>query len=153
MLPIYSQTTRGHSRFEKHCSGENARIVASADHWHALKPIEHTLNSMMGFLSIKEDFLTAFPCTIYKFAAIPIIYVKCSLLVLENPRLKHRVHFSSHPVITDESAPLSLPGFAAVNHKQKDMQYVQKMKNKWMQKMGMRNNTILQAHFRLQIMF
>ncbi|KAI4800643.1 hypothetical protein KUCAC02_009570 [Chaenocephalus aceratus] len=44
-------------------------------------------------------------------------------------------------------------GFAALNHKQKDMQYVQKMKNKWMQKMGMRNNTILQAHFRLQIMF
>ncbi|XP_034412220.1 zinc finger protein 622 [Cyclopterus lumpus] len=37
--------------------------------------------------------------------------------------------------------------------KPKDMQYVQKMKSKWMLKMGMNHNTSLQKHFRSQVMF
>ncbi|XP_056276269.1 cytoplasmic 60S subunit biogenesis factor ZNF622 [Pseudoliparis swirei] len=35
----------------------------------------------------------------------------------------------------------------------KDMQYVQRMKSKWMMKMGMNHNSTLQHHFRAQVMF
>lgn len=44
-------------------------------------------------------------------------------------------------------------GNSALNQKQKDMQYVQMMKSKWMLKMGMSHNTIKQKHFRAQVMF
>ncbi|XP_034744448.1 zinc finger protein 622 [Etheostoma cragini] len=37
--------------------------------------------------------------------------------------------------------------------KQKDMQYVQLMKSKWMLKLGMSNNSTKQKHFRAQVMF
>lgn len=37
--------------------------------------------------------------------------------------------------------------------KQKDMQYVQMMKSKWMLKMGMSHNATKQMHFRAQVMF
>lgn len=36
---------------------------------------------------------------------------------------------------------------------QRDMQYVQMMKSKWMLKMGMSHNTTRQKHFRAQVMF
>lgn len=35
----------------------------------------------------------------------------------------------------------------------KDMQYVQKMKSKWMMKLGQNNNSTKQTHFRAQVMF
>ncbi|XP_006810657.1 zinc finger protein 622-like, partial [Neolamprologus brichardi] len=44
-------------------------------------------------------------------------------------------------------------GNSALNQKQKDMQYVQMMKSKWMLKMGISHNTIKQKHFRAQVMF
>uniref|UniRef100_A0A3Q0RWH3 Cytoplasmic 60S subunit biogenesis factor ZNF622 n=1 Tax=Amphilophus citrinellus TaxID=61819 RepID=A0A3Q0RWH3_AMPCI len=44
-------------------------------------------------------------------------------------------------------------GNSALNQKQKDMQYVQMMKSKWMLKMGMGHNTTKQKHFRAQVMF
>ncbi|XP_037313858.2 cytoplasmic 60S subunit biogenesis factor ZNF622 isoform X2 [Pungitius pungitius] len=37
--------------------------------------------------------------------------------------------------------------------KPKDMQYVQRMKSKWMLRMGMNNNTTRQEHFRAQVIF
>ncbi|KAF3698616.1 Zinc finger protein 622 Zinc finger-like protein 9 [Channa argus] len=44
-------------------------------------------------------------------------------------------------------------GFGALHQKQRDMQYVQMMKSKWMLKMGMSNNATKQKHFRAQVMF
>ncbi|KAI7809843.1 cytoplasmic 60S subunit biogenesis factor ZNF622 [Triplophysa rosa] len=44
-------------------------------------------------------------------------------------------------------------GKGFVSHQQKDMQYVRRMKSKWMLKMGMNNNAIKQSHFRSQVMF
>ncbi|XP_029310186.1 zinc finger protein 622 [Cottoperca gobio] len=44
-------------------------------------------------------------------------------------------------------------GAGALYHKQKDMQYVQLMKSKWMLKMGMNHNTTRQKHFRAQVIF
>ncbi|KAG9273769.1 zinc finger protein 622 isoform X1 [Astyanax mexicanus] len=44
-------------------------------------------------------------------------------------------------------------GKGFVNQQQKDMQYVQRMKSKWMLKMSMSNNVTKQAHFRAQVMF
>ncbi|XP_006634511.2 cytoplasmic 60S subunit biogenesis factor ZNF622 isoform X2 [Lepisosteus oculatus] len=38
-------------------------------------------------------------------------------------------------------------------HTQRDMQYVQRMKSKWMLKMGVNSNTTKQMHFRAQVMF
>nr|XP_031302692.1 zinc finger protein 622-like [Camelus dromedarius] len=37
--------------------------------------------------------------------------------------------------------------------RQRDMQYVQRMKAKWMLKTGMQNNAIRQKHFRPQVLF
>ncbi|XP_019806682.1 cytoplasmic 60S subunit biogenesis factor ZNF622 [Tursiops truncatus] len=37
--------------------------------------------------------------------------------------------------------------------RQRDMQYVQRMKSKWMLKMGMKNNATKQMHFRPQVLF
>lgn len=42
---------------------------------------------------------------------------------------------------------------AASQRKEKDMQYVQRMKSKWMLKTGMANNKTKQMHFRQQILF
>ncbi|KAM8727866.1 cytoplasmic 60S subunit biogenesis factor ZNF622 [Acanthopagrus schlegelii] len=44
-------------------------------------------------------------------------------------------------------------GGSGFYQKQKDMQYVQMMKSKWMLKMGMSHNTTKQKHFRAQVMF
>ncbi|KAM4604756.1 cytoplasmic 60S subunit biogenesis factor ZNF622 [Polymixia lowei] len=44
-------------------------------------------------------------------------------------------------------------GKGSLLQKQKDMQYVQRMKSKWMLKMGMNHNATKQSHFRLQVMF
>ncbi|XP_054480453.1 cytoplasmic 60S subunit biogenesis factor ZNF622 [Anoplopoma fimbria] len=41
----------------------------------------------------------------------------------------------------------------AFHHRQKDMQYVQVMKSKWLLKMGMNNNSNKQKHFRAQVIF
>ncbi|NP_001279303.1 zinc finger protein 622 [Callorhinchus milii] len=42
---------------------------------------------------------------------------------------------------------------AASQRKERDMQYVQRMKSKWVLKMGMSNNSIKQKHFRAQVQF
>ncbi|XP_036938901.1 zinc finger protein 622 [Acanthopagrus latus] len=44
-------------------------------------------------------------------------------------------------------------GGSGFYQKQKDMQYVQMMKSKWMLKMGMSHNATKQKHFRAQVMF
>uniref|UniRef100_A0A3P9AA06 Cytoplasmic 60S subunit biogenesis factor ZNF622 n=1 Tax=Esox lucius TaxID=8010 RepID=A0A3P9AA06_ESOLU len=44
-------------------------------------------------------------------------------------------------------------GKNSFHQSQKDMKFVQKMKSKWMLKMGMNNNSCKQTHFRLQVMF
>ncbi|XP_051989478.1 cytoplasmic 60S subunit biogenesis factor ZNF622-like isoform X2 [Xyrauchen texanus] len=44
-------------------------------------------------------------------------------------------------------------GKGFVSQQQKDMQYVRRMKSKWMLKMGMNNNSTKQTHFRAQVMF
>ncbi|CAM4589339.1 unnamed protein product [Leuciscus chuanchicus] len=44
-------------------------------------------------------------------------------------------------------------GKGFMSQQQKDMQYVRRMKSKWMLKIGMSNNTTKQTHFRLQVMF
>ncbi|KAI4883559.1 hypothetical protein NFI96_014681 [Prochilodus magdalenae] len=44
-------------------------------------------------------------------------------------------------------------GKGFVHQQQKDMQYVQRMKSRWMLKMSMNNNVTKQAHFRAQVMF
>ncbi|XP_043079883.1 zinc finger protein 622 [Puntigrus tetrazona] len=44
-------------------------------------------------------------------------------------------------------------GKGFVSQQQKDMQYVRRMKSKWMLKMGMSNNATKQTHFRAQVMF
>ncbi|XP_058250758.1 cytoplasmic 60S subunit biogenesis factor ZNF622 isoform X1 [Hemibagrus wyckioides] len=44
-------------------------------------------------------------------------------------------------------------GKGSLVHQQKDMQYVQRMKSKWMLRTGMSNNVTKQAHFRAQVMF
>ncbi|KAM6989932.1 cytoplasmic 60S subunit biogenesis factor ZNF622 [Tautogolabrus adspersus] len=44
-------------------------------------------------------------------------------------------------------------GCGALYQKQRDMQYVQMMKSKWMLRMGMSNNSTKQKHFRCQVMF
>lgn len=44
-------------------------------------------------------------------------------------------------------------GKGFVSQQQKDMQYVRRMKSRWMLKMGMNNNAIKQTHFRAQVMF
>uniref|UniRef100_A0A8D2ZUW8 Cytoplasmic 60S subunit biogenesis factor ZNF622 n=1 Tax=Scophthalmus maximus TaxID=52904 RepID=A0A8D2ZUW8_SCOMX len=44
-------------------------------------------------------------------------------------------------------------GNCLLHQQQRDMQYVQLMKSKWMLKMGMNNNTTRQKHFRAQVMF
>ncbi|XP_059199897.1 cytoplasmic 60S subunit biogenesis factor ZNF622 isoform X2 [Centropristis striata] len=44
-------------------------------------------------------------------------------------------------------------GNGAFGQKQRDMQYVQMMKSKWMLKMGMSHNATRQKHFRAQVMF
>ncbi|KGL72339.1 Zinc finger protein 622 [Tinamus guttatus] len=41
----------------------------------------------------------------------------------------------------------------AASAQQRDMQYVQRMKSKWMLKMGMNNNATKQKHFRMQVRF
>lgn len=47
----------------------------------------------------------------------------------------------------------SLAGRGFVSQQQKDMQYVRRMKSRWMLKIGMGNNTNKQTHFRAQVMF
>jgi len=47
----------------------------------------------------------------------------------------------------------SFTGKGFMSQQQKDMQYVQRMKSKWMLKTGMSNNSTKQTHFRLQVMF
>ncbi|XP_047224742.1 zinc finger protein 622 isoform X1 [Girardinichthys multiradiatus] len=44
-------------------------------------------------------------------------------------------------------------GGGSFHQGQRDMQYLQRMKSKWMLKMGMSNNTTKQKHFRAQVMF
>ncbi|XP_020512307.2 cytoplasmic 60S subunit biogenesis factor ZNF622 [Labrus bergylta] len=44
-------------------------------------------------------------------------------------------------------------GYGSLYQKQRDMQYVQMMKSKWMLKMGMSHNSTKQTHFRCQVMF
>lgn len=44
-------------------------------------------------------------------------------------------------------------GGFGLHHKQRDMQYVQMMKSKWMLKMGMSHNATKQKHFRAQVIF
>lgn len=44
-------------------------------------------------------------------------------------------------------------GNSSFHQKQRDMQYVQMMKSKWMLKMGMSHNATKQKHFRVQVMF
>ncbi|XP_053185485.1 cytoplasmic 60S subunit biogenesis factor ZNF622 [Scomber japonicus] len=44
-------------------------------------------------------------------------------------------------------------GHGSFYQKQKDMQYVQMMKSKWMLKMGVSHNATKQKHFRAQVMF
>ncbi|XP_044075867.1 zinc finger protein 622 [Siniperca chuatsi] len=44
-------------------------------------------------------------------------------------------------------------GGNSLYQKQRDMQYVQMMKSKWMLKMGMSHNATKQKHFRVQVMF
>ncbi|KAI3375307.1 hypothetical protein L3Q82_021092 [Scortum barcoo] len=44
-------------------------------------------------------------------------------------------------------------GGNSFHQKQRDMQYVQMMKSKWMLKMGMSHNATKQKHFRVQVMF
>lgn len=44
-------------------------------------------------------------------------------------------------------------GSGSLYQKQKDMQYVQMMKSRWMLKMGMSHNATKQKHFRCQVMF
>ncbi|XP_071753239.2 cytoplasmic 60S subunit biogenesis factor ZNF622 [Centroberyx gerrardi] len=44
-------------------------------------------------------------------------------------------------------------GKSSFHQNQRDMQYVQKMKSKWMLKMGMNHNATKQNHFRVQVMF
>ncbi|KAG7218963.1 hypothetical protein INR49_005541 [Caranx melampygus] len=44
-------------------------------------------------------------------------------------------------------------GSGSFHQKQRDMQYVQMMKSKWMLKMGMSHNATKQKHFRCQVMF
>ncbi|XP_066537294.1 cytoplasmic 60S subunit biogenesis factor ZNF622 [Hoplias malabaricus] len=44
-------------------------------------------------------------------------------------------------------------GKGFVSQQQKDMQYMRRMKSKWMLKMGMNSNATKQAHFRAQVMF
>lgn len=44
-------------------------------------------------------------------------------------------------------------GGIGLHHKQRDMQYVQMMKSKWMLKMGMSHNATKQKHFRAQVIF
>uniref|UniRef100_A0A8C2J823 Cytoplasmic 60S subunit biogenesis factor ZNF622 n=1 Tax=Cyprinus carpio TaxID=7962 RepID=A0A8C2J823_CYPCA len=44
-------------------------------------------------------------------------------------------------------------GKGFVRQQQKDMQYVRRMKSKWMLKMGMNSNATKQTHFRAQVMF
>uniref|UniRef100_UPI0037E82909 cytoplasmic 60S subunit biogenesis factor ZNF622 n=1 Tax=Semicossyphus pulcher TaxID=241346 RepID=UPI0037E82909 len=44
-------------------------------------------------------------------------------------------------------------GLGSFHQKQRDMQYVQMMKSKWMLKMGMSHNATKQKHFRAQVMF
>ncbi|XP_015233798.1 PREDICTED: zinc finger protein 622 [Cyprinodon variegatus] len=44
-------------------------------------------------------------------------------------------------------------GSGSVHQRQRDMQYVQRMKSKWMLKTGMSNNATKQMHFRVQVMF
>lgn len=41
----------------------------------------------------------------------------------------------------------------SLQQRQRDLQYIQMMKSKWMLKMGMRHNAIKQKHFRAQVMF
>lgn len=58
----------------------------------------------------------------------------------------------------DTSAPACCPSplcpsGSGFYKKQKDMQYVQMMKSKWMLKMGMSHNATKQMHFRAQVMF
>ncbi|XP_041849147.1 zinc finger protein 622 isoform X2 [Melanotaenia boesemani] len=44
-------------------------------------------------------------------------------------------------------------GIGSLHQKQKDMQYVQRMKSRWMLKLGMSHNATKQKHFRAQVMF
>ncbi|XP_026169533.1 zinc finger protein 622 [Mastacembelus armatus] len=44
-------------------------------------------------------------------------------------------------------------GSGSLHQKQRDMQYVQMLKSKWMLKMGMGHNATKQKHFRAQVMF
>ncbi|RVE71388.1 hypothetical protein OJAV_G00051320 [Oryzias javanicus] len=44
-------------------------------------------------------------------------------------------------------------GSCSALQRQRDMQFVQRMKSSWMLKMGMSNNANKQKHFRAQVMF
>ncbi|XP_017289061.1 zinc finger protein 622 [Kryptolebias marmoratus] len=44
-------------------------------------------------------------------------------------------------------------GRGSLQQNQRDMQYVQRMKSRWMLKMSVNNNSIRQKHFRAQVMF
>lgn len=46
-----------------------------------------------------------------------------------------------------------LPTTGAALMRERDMQYVQRMKSKWMLKIGMKNNATKQMHFRAQVRF
>ena len=48
---------------------------------------------------------------------------------------------------------LLCPPGGSVPQKHRDMQYVQMMKSKWRLKMGMKHNSTMQKHFRMQVMF
>ncbi|KAM9254415.1 cytoplasmic 60S subunit biogenesis factor ZNF622 isoform 2-T2 [Dugong dugon] len=52
----------------------------------------------------------------------------------------------------DDTMELILPSGAALA-RERDMQYVQRMKSKWMLKTGMKNNATKQMHFRAQVRF
>ncbi|XP_064126833.1 cytoplasmic 60S subunit biogenesis factor ZNF622 isoform X2 [Loxodonta africana] len=52
----------------------------------------------------------------------------------------------------DDTMELILPSGAALV-RERDMQYVQRMKSKWMLKTGMKNNATKQMHFRAQVRF
>lgn len=46
------------------------------------------------------------------------------------------------------------PSGSGLSHQsRRDMQFVQRMKSRWMLKVGMNNNAVQQKHFRCQVMF
>lgn len=63
------------------------------------------------------------------------------------------LQFSSDPTNIYPSFPSSFLSEGAVFAQQRDMQYLQRMKSKWMLKTGMSNNATKQKYFRPQVRF